>query len=213
MSEQLTFDEAQARAIEDLYMSESVLARRKRALELVGLGAGNTFVDLGCGPGFLAVEAVDVVGKGGEVHGLDSSENMLTLARIRAEKNGVADAIQFHEGDVLKLPSKGRTFELGGPRVFSFKEIMELMLATIGRRRLLVPWPFAIAKLQAWFLELAPVPLLTRDQLRLLQRDNVVSAGALTLADLGIEATTAEAILPTYLHVYRPSGEPAPHSI
>ena len=43
MSEQLTFDEAQARAIEDLYMSESVLARRKRALELVGLGAGNTF--------------------------------------------------------------------------------------------------------------------------------------------------------------------------
>lgn len=106
--------------------------------------------------------------------------------------------------------SKGRTFELGGPRVYSFKEIMELMLATIGRRRLLVPWPFAIAKLQAWFLELAPVPLLTRDQLKLLQRDNVVSAGALTLADLGIEAVAAEAILPTYLHVYQHSGERVP---
>ncbi len=106
--------------------------------------------------------------------------------------------------------SKGRTFELGGPRVYSFKEIMELMLATIGRRRLLVPWPFAIAKLQAWFLELVPVPLLTRDQLKLLQRNNVVSAGALTLADLGIEAATAEAILPTYLHVYHHSDERVP---
>ena len=118
----------------------------------------------------------------------------------------VADAIMraLSAGD-----SKGLTFELGGPRVFSFKEIMELMLAVIGRRCLLVPWPFAIAELQAWFLELAPTPLLTRDQVRLLKRDNVVSPGALTLADLGIEAAAAEAILPTYLHVYRPSGERA----
>ena len=108
--------------------------------------------------------------------------------------------------------SKGRTFELGGPRVFSFKEIMELMLDAIGRRCLLVPWPFAIAELQAWILELAPVPLLTRDQVRLLKRDNVVSVGALTLADLGIEAAAAEAILPTYLHVYRPSVERAPRA-
>jgi NADH dehydrogenase len=118
----------------------------------------------------------------------------------------VADAIM----KVLSTAdTKGQTFELGGPRVFSFKEMMELMLAVVGRRRLLVPWPFAIAEIQAWFLELYPVPLLTRDQLRLLKRDNVVSAGALTLADLGIDATAAEAILPTYLHVYRPSGERA----
>ena len=119
----------------------------------------------------------------------------------------VADAIMKALGTA---DSKGQTYELGGPRVFSFKELMELMLAAIGRRRLLVPWPFAIAEFQAWFLELAPVPLLTRDQVRLLKRDNVVSAGALTLADLGIDATAAEAILPTYLHVYRPAGEPAP---
>jgi len=121
----------------------------------------------------------------------------------------VADAIM---GALSADDSKGRTFELGGPRVYSFKEIMELMLATIGRRRLLVPWPFAIANIQAWFLELAPVPLLTRDQLRLLQRDNVVSAGALTLADLGIEAAAAEAILPTYLHVYQHAGERVPRT-
>ncbi len=119
----------------------------------------------------------------------------------------VADAIMKALGTA---DSKGQTYELGGPRVFSFKELMELMLAAIRRRRLLVPWPFAIAEFQAWFLELAPVPLLTRDQVRLLKRDNVVSAGALTLADLGIDATAAEAILPTYLHVYRPAGEPAP---
>ena len=121
----------------------------------------------------------------------------------------VADAIMKALG---AADSKGRTYELGGPRVFSFKELMELMLAGIGRRRLLVPWPFAIAEFQAWFLELYPVPLLTRDQVRLLKRDNVVSAGALTLADLGIDATAAQAILPTYLHVYRPAGEPAPRA-
>lgn len=111
MSDQLTFDEAQAKAIEDLYMSESVLARRKRALELVGLSAGDVFLDMGCGPGFLAAEAVEIVGMQGQVHGLDSSENMLAIAQARAEKNSVADAIQFHEGDVLKLPFPDNTFD------------------------------------------------------------------------------------------------------
>ena len=142
------------------------------------------------------------------------------LVKVDLYGNGGTKFQPVYAGDVADAimralsadDSKGRTFELGGPRVYSFKEIMELMLATIGRRRLLVPWPFAIANIQAWFLELAPVPLLTRDQLRLLQRDNVVSAGALTLADLGIEAAAAEAILPTYLHVYQHAGERVPRT-
>ena len=142
------------------------------------------------------------------------------LVKVDLYGNGGTKFQPVYAGDVADAimralsadDSKGRTFELGGPRVYSFKEIMELMLATIGRRRLLVPWPFAIANIQAWFLELAPVPLLTRDQLRLLQRDNVVSAGALTLADLGIEAVAAEAILPTYLHVYQHAGERVPRT-
>ncbi len=83
---------------------------------------------------------------------------------------------------------------------------MELMLAEIRRKRLLVPVPFAIARMNAWFLEKWPQPLLTRDQVRLLERDNVVGGTARTFADLGIEPTAAEAILPTYLHRFRRPG-------
>ena len=82
----------------------------------------------------------------------------------------------------------------------------ELLLDQIQRRRLLLPLPFWAASLEATFLELMPVPLLTRDQVKLLKRDNVVSPGALTLADLGITATAVELIVPTYLDRYRPGG-------
>ncbi len=102
--------------------------------------------------------------------------------------------------------SQGKIYELGGPRVYTFKELMELLLREIGRRRLLLPWPFALAELQAAFLERLPVPPLTRDQVRLLRRDNVVSEDALTLADLGITPTSVELIVPTYLDRYRPHG-------
>lgn len=97
----------------------------------------------------------------------------------------------------------GKTFELGGPRVYTFKEMMDLMLAETGRSRLLLPVPFGIAAFEAWFLEKLPNPPLTRDQVKLLKRDNVVSEGALGLADLGIDATAAEVILPTYLARHR----------
>ena len=60
----------------------------------------------------------------------------------------------------------GKTYELGGPKVYSFKQLLELLLHEIGRRRLLAPLPFWVATLEATFLELAPVPLLTRDQVR-----------------------------------------------
>jgi NADH dehydrogenase len=100
----------------------------------------------------------------------------------------------------------GKSYELGGPRVYSFKQLLELMLQEIGRRRLLLPLPFWAAALEASVLELAPVPLLTRDQVRLLRHDNVVGDDSLTLADLGIRPTALELILPTYLDRYRPHG-------
>ena len=115
----------------------------------------------------------------------------------------VADAIAK---SVTDPACAGRTYELGGPHIYTFKELMELLLRQIHRRRLLVPWPFALAELQAAFFELLPVPPLTRDQVRLLRRDNVVTEGALTLADLGIAATAAEVILPSYLDRHRPRG-------
>lgn len=102
--------------------------------------------------------------------------------------------------------AQGAIYELGGPRCYTFKEIFELALAEIGRKRLIVPLPFWVARLQAAFLELLPVPPLTRDQVDLLKRDSVVSEGALTLADLGIEPMAAEAVVPRYLDRFRRHG-------
>ncbi len=117
----------------------------------------------------------------------------------------VAAAIQR----ALNDPSTdGKTYELGGPRVYSFAELMQLVLAETGRRRLLAPLPFWVARLQARFLQLLPNPLLTVDQVRLLERDNVVSDGALTLSDLGVtQPSSVELILPTYLQRYRRTGQ------
>ena len=100
----------------------------------------------------------------------------------------------------------GKVYELGGPRIYSFKELMELLLKTIGRRRALVALPFGLARLMAAPMELLPKPPLTRDQVQLLHNDNVVAPGALTFRDLGIEATAAEAVIPGYLERYRPGG-------
>ncbi len=101
----------------------------------------------------------------------------------------------------------GRLFELGGPEVMTLKRVMQLVLQQTHRRRLLISLPFAIAKLQAAFLGLLPNPLLTIDQVRLLETDNVVKPDTAGLADLGISPTAAEAILPTYLWRFRKAGE------
>lgn len=113
----------------------------------------------------------------------------------------VADAIMA----AINEPAHGgKTFELGGPRAYSMKEVMELVMAETGRRRLLLPVPFGLASVQAWFLQWLPKPMLTPDQVRLMRRDNVVSEGAADLRALGIAPTAAEAILPTYLRRFRP---------
>ena len=101
----------------------------------------------------------------------------------------------------------GRTYELGGPTIYSFKELMQIVLRETGRRRFLIPLPFWLASLKAFFLQLAPTPLLTPDQVKLLRHDNVVSPTALTLADLGITPTTVEAEVPAYLWRFRAKGE------
>lgn len=104
----------------------------------------------------------------------------------------------------------GRTFELGGPRVYSLKEIMELVLRYTGRDRLLVPLSFTFANLVARFTELLPKPPLTRDQVALLGVDNIVAEGADGLAALGVTPTSVEAIVPAYLDRFRKGGRFAP---
>jgi uncharacterized protein YbjT (DUF2867 family) len=100
--------------------------------------------------------------------------------------------------------ARGKTYELGGPRIYTFEETMRWMLKEIGRRRFLVPISFSLASLMARVLELLPVPPLTRDQVELLKVDNVVTEGALTLGDLGVRPTPIELVVPDYLMRYRP---------
>ncbi len=111
----------------------------------------------------------------------------------------------------------GQIYELGGPQVLSFKELMRFVLATIERRRLLLPLPFALAKFQAQFLQFLPKPLLTPDQVELLKRDNVVSEEAKregrTLEALGIEPVAMAAVVPSYLWRFRKRGQFANHRL
>jgi len=100
----------------------------------------------------------------------------------------------------------GRTYELGGPKVYSLRALTELLLAEIHRKRYLIDLPFGLASLQARLMSLLPNPPLTPDQVEMLKRDNVVSSGALTLAMLGITPTAVEAILPSYLDRFRRGG-------
>ncbi|HUZ71913.1 MAG TPA: complex I NDUFA9 subunit family protein [Stellaceae bacterium] len=102
--------------------------------------------------------------------------------------------------------SEGSIFELGGPEVYTFRALMALTLRMIGRKRLLIPVPYGLASIEAALLELLPEPPLTRDQVRMLQRDNVVARGMPGLAELGITPTALELILPTYLGRFRRRG-------
>ena len=105
----------------------------------------------------------------------------------------------------------GATYELGGPEVKTFKELMQLVLTTTGRARLLVPVPFWAAKLKATFLQLMPKPLLTPDQVELLHADSVVSDAATsegrTLAALGVDPVAMASVVPSYLWRYRAAGQ------
>ncbi|MGH6986090.1 MAG: complex I NDUFA9 subunit family protein [Caulobacteraceae bacterium] len=105
----------------------------------------------------------------------------------------------------------GRTFELGGPRIYSFRDLMALVLAETGRRRILAPVPvpvaMALGSLGDLFAAFGLTPPITTDQVKLLGRDNIVAEDVLGLSDLGLAATAAEAIIPTYLWRYRKGGQ------
>lgn len=117
--------------------------------------------------------------------------------------DNVADAVMA----ALDRPdAKGATYELGGPAVYSFRDLMRMILKETNRKAWLVEVPFWAASLKSRFLEVLPKPPLTRDQVELLKTDNLVADGAKTLADLDIEATPVEVIVPTYLDKFRPGG-------
>lgn len=115
----------------------------------------------------------------------------------------VADAIV---AAAEREDAPGRTFELGGPRVASFRELLRYILEVTGGRKPLVDIPPGIAALQARMGEFLPNPPLTRDQLLMLGRDNVVAEGAAGLAELGVAPKAMEAVVPGYLARFRPGG-------
>jgi NADH dehydrogenase len=110
----------------------------------------------------------------------------------------------------------GKIYELGGPDTRTFKELMQFVLATIGRRRLLIPVPFALMKAQAMVLQFLPRPPITPDQVEMLKHDNIVSDDAKrdgrTLEGLGITPESMEAIVPSYLWRFRKAGQFSPHA-
>jgi NADH dehydrogenase len=126
----------------------------------------------------------------------------------------VDDVAQAAVRGVLGEAAPG-VYELGGPDVHSFRALMQKMLQVVQRRRLIVNIPFFVARimggvfdlLQALTLGLFTNGLITRDQVRNLARDNVVSPQARGLSDLGIAPTPIDAVLPEYLWRYRPSGQ------
>jgi NADH dehydrogenase len=114
-------------------------------------------------------------------------------------------------GEMVTRPeTAGRTYELGGPGVYSFAELMRFVLKTVQRKRLLLPLPFPVAGVIGALGELQSLvmpPILTRDQVELLHTDNVCSGREPGLSDLGVTPAEIEAIVPTYLYRYRPGGQ------
>lgn len=114
---------------------------------------------------------------------------------------------------VLERPDTAKSvFELGGPRVYTYREIAALVLREIDRHKRIVGVPAGLMKIAGFFAEFLPVPPLTHDQVDLLVTDNVTRPGAPGLAELGIEPTAAEAILPMYLDRYRVGGRYNQHA-
>lgn len=128
--------------------------------------------------------------------------------------NGLAKVQPVYVGDVgsavvavLGRPETAKTvFELGGPRVYTYREIAALVLHEVDRHKRIVGIPAGLMKIAGFFAEFLPVPPITHDQVDLLMTDNVARPGAPGLAALGIEPTAAEAILPMYLDRYRVGG-------
>jgi len=121
----------------------------------------------------------------------------------------------IYVGDVAKAiikslelnNSKPKIYELGGPKNYSFKELMEILLKEIKKKRFLLHIPFSVAKFQSYLLQIMPKPLLTVDQVELLKYDNITSGNFPGLKDFGIVGTSIQTILPKYIYRFRTGGQ------
>ena len=121
----------------------------------------------------------------------------------------------IYVGDVAKAivkalelnNSESKIYELGGPENYSFKELMEILLKEIKKKRFLIPIPFSTAKFQSYFFQLMKNPPLTSDQVEMLKYNNIVTGEYPTLKDLGISGKTVQSILPKYIYRFRRGGQ------
>lgn len=131
--------------------------------------------------------------------------------RTRFQPVYVGDVAEAISRAVERPDAAGRTFELGGPEVLTFEDILKLILSETRRSNGLIPLPFFAARGIGSLAQLTSLvgiaPVLTRDQVALLETDNVVADSAEGLAELGIEPTGVEAIAPSYLWRYRRGGQ------
>jgi uncharacterized protein YbjT (DUF2867 family) len=119
--------------------------------------------------------------------------------RARLQPVYVEDVAEAIATILAELGTAGRTYECGGPGVYTMRELFEFVLRITGKRRLLVPIPFAMAEVQARMFEFLPNPPLTTGQVDLLKTDNIAIGQLPGLRDLGIEPKAVEEIVPTYL--------------
>jgi uncharacterized protein YbjT (DUF2867 family) len=117
----------------------------------------------------------------------------------------VADAVTRVLAD---SDTAGRTYELAGPKIYTLREFIRLALHLMGRRRPLLPIPFAVAEIQARLFEFLPSPPLTTSQVDLLKADNVASGTLPGFRDLNIQPKTVEEVVPTYIGVARKRSGP-----
>ncbi|HWX46660.1 MAG TPA: complex I NDUFA9 subunit family protein [Roseomonas sp.] len=118
----------------------------------------------------------------------------------------VGDVAEAIVAAAQRNDAPGRTYELGGPRVATFRELMGYVLEVTGRHKRLVSLPDGLVRLQARLGEYLPNPPLTRDQLAQLRKDNVVAPEAEGLAALGVQPTAMELVVPGYLTRFRKGG-------
>lgn len=118
----------------------------------------------------------------------------------------VGDVADATMAALERADAAGALYELGGPRVWSFRELVAYILQETGRHRLMLDVPMAVARFHTPFLELMPGKPLTRDQLLMLSRDNVVAAGMPGLVELGVMPTPVELVVPGYLRRFQPGG-------
>ena len=121
----------------------------------------------------------------------------------------------IYVGDIAKAivktleinSSEPKIYELGGPENYTFKQLMEILLSEIKKRRFFISIPFSIAKFQSYFLQMLPKPLITPDQVEMLKYNNIVSGEHPTLQDLGISGKNIHSILPKYIYRFRRGGQ------